>query len=93
MPIRNIPGQSFQLQEYINSFATVVDRKYGVLICKFRDILTHPSEVETALGNLFADVLAKMGECDVMLVWVRLHPQQGIGAASYTQGLPCILPL
>lgn len=58
-----------KLQEYINSFAKVVDRKYGAIICKFNDVLTHPKrDVETALGNLFADALAEMGECDVMLV-------------------------
>ena len=57
------------LQDYINSFATVVDRKYGALMCKFNDVLTHPKrEEETALGNLFADALAEMGECDIMLV-------------------------
>jgi 5'-nucleotidase len=58
-----------KLQEYIDSFATVVDRKYGAIICKFSETLTHPKrEVETALGDLFADALAEMGECDIMLV-------------------------
>ena len=58
-----------RLAEYINSFATVVDRKYASIICKFTETLTHPRrEVETALGNLFADALAEMGECEVMLV-------------------------
>ena len=58
-----------KLQEYINSFATVVDRKYGSIICKFTETLTHPRrEVETAMGNLFADALAEMGECDIMFV-------------------------
>jgi 5'-nucleotidase len=58
-----------KLQEYIDSFATVVDRKYGAIICKFTETLTHPKrEIETALGNLFADALAEMSECDVMLV-------------------------
>jgi len=67
--VEGIAEPDAKLQEYINSFATVVDRKYGSIICKFTDILTHPKrEVETALGNLFADALAEMGECDVMLV-------------------------
>ena len=58
-----------RLQEYINSFATEIDRKYNTIICKFTEALTHPKrEVETALGNLFADALAEMGECDVMFV-------------------------
>ncbi len=58
-----------QLAEYIQSFKTVVDQKYNAVICKFTEQLTHPTrEVETALGNLFADALAEMAECDVMLV-------------------------
>ena len=58
-----------RLAEYINSFATEVDRKYSSIICKFTEMLTHPKrEVETPLGNLFADALAEMGECDVMFV-------------------------
>jgi 5'-nucleotidase/UDP-sugar diphosphatase len=58
-----------KLQEYINSFATVVDRKYGSIICKFTETLTHPKrEIETSLGNLFTDALAEMGECDIVLV-------------------------
>jgi 5'-nucleotidase / UDP-sugar diphosphatase len=67
--IEGIAEVDTRLQEYINSFASTVDHKYGALICKFTDILTHPKrEVETALGNLFADALAEMGECDVILV-------------------------
>ena len=67
--LEGIADPDTRLQEYINSFATLVDRKYGALICKFTDILTHPKrEVETALGNLFADALAEMGDCDIMLV-------------------------
>jgi 5'-nucleotidase len=58
-----------RLQKYIDSFATEVDRKYNIVICKFTETLTHPKrEVETALGDLFADALAEMGECDIMLV-------------------------
>ncbi len=58
-----------KLQEYIDSFATVVDRKYGAIICKLTEALAHPQrEVETPLGNLFADGLAEMAGCDVMLV-------------------------
>ena len=57
------------LAEYIDTFKTEIDRKYNAIICKLADRLTHPRrEVETALGNLFADGLAEMGECDVMLV-------------------------
>jgi len=67
--VEGIAEPDVALQEYISTFATVVDRKYGAPICKFTDALTHPRRYEeTALGNLFADALAEMGECDVMLV-------------------------
>jgi len=58
-----------KLQEYIESFKEVVDRKYNTLICKFSQKLTHPKrEEETSLGNLIADAFAEVAECDAMLV-------------------------
>jgi 5'-nucleotidase len=58
-----------RLADFINSFATEVDRKYNTILCKFNETMTHPRrEIETALGNLFADGLAEMGECNVMFV-------------------------
>ncbi len=57
------------LAGYIGSFETVVDRKYNSIICRFTERLTHPKrDIETSLGNLFADCLAELGQCDVMLV-------------------------
>lgn len=57
------------LQQYIDSFKETVDRKYNTIISKLAKKLTHPSrEVETSLGNLFADAMAKISECNVMLV-------------------------
>jgi len=67
--VEGIAEPDVKLAEYISGFATTVDRKYGAPICRFADTLTHPVRyVETSLGNLFADALAEMGECDVMLV-------------------------
>jgi 5'-nucleotidase len=64
-----IAEPDMKLKEYIDSFAAEIDRKYNAIICKFTDVLTHPSrEIETSLGNLFADALAEIAECDVMLV-------------------------
>ena len=58
-----------RLAEYIDTFAREVDRKYSTIICKFTDTMTHPRrDIETSLGNLFADALADMGESDIMLV-------------------------
>jgi len=57
------------LQKFLNSFKEKVDRKYNTLLCKFKKELTHPKrEIETSLGNLFADAFAEKAQCDVMLV-------------------------
>ncbi len=64
-----IADPDMKLKHYIDSFAAEIDRKYNAIICKFTDVLTHPArEIETSLGNLFADALADIAECDVMLV-------------------------
>ncbi|MFA5629759.1 MAG: bifunctional UDP-sugar hydrolase/5'-nucleotidase [Dehalococcoidales bacterium] len=64
-----IAEPDLKLKEYIDSFADAIDRKYNTIICKFTDVMTHPArEIETSLGNLFADALAHTAECDVMLV-------------------------
>lgn len=57
------------LQNYIDSYKEVVDTKYNSIVCKLSTELTHPArEIETSLGNLFADALAEWGELDVMLL-------------------------
>ena len=70
IPINNeIAAPDQGLQDYINSFKAVVDRKYNGLICKFARRLTHPKrEVETELGDLVADALAETTGVDVMFV-------------------------
>ena len=46
-----------------------MDRKYGVVICKFTSELTHPlREEESSLGNLLADAMAESLGLDVMLL-------------------------
>jgi len=58
-----------ELQRFIESYKETVDRKYGTLICRFSQALTHPRrEEETALGNLFADIFAERSGADVVLV-------------------------
>jgi len=65
----NLAEPDVKLEEYINSFQEIIDRKYNTLLCKFAQKLTHPKrEVETSLGNLIADAFAKVDECDVMLL-------------------------
>jgi 5'-nucleotidase/UDP-sugar diphosphatase len=57
------------LQDYIDSFKDIVDRKYNTIICKLSRKLTHPArEIETSLGNLIADAFAETSQADVMLV-------------------------
>jgi 5'-nucleotidase len=57
------------LQEYINSFKKVVDRKYNTIISKLAQKLIHPKrEEETTLGNLIADSFADTAQCHVMMV-------------------------
>jgi 5'-nucleotidase/UDP-sugar diphosphatase len=70
IPIDNqIAEPDKKLEEYIDSFKQVIDRKYNTIICKLAVELTHPKrEVETSLGNLIADAFADIAECDVMLV-------------------------
>ncbi len=58
-----------ELQRFIDSYKELVDRKYGTLICRFPEALTHHRrEEETALGNLFADIFAERSGADVVLL-------------------------
>jgi len=57
------------LTEFIDSFKKKVDDKYGSILTKFSFKLLHQQrEVETALGNLLADIVAEVAECDIALV-------------------------
>jgi 5'-nucleotidase / UDP-sugar diphosphatase len=58
-----------ELQQFIDTYKAAVDRKYNTIMCRFAETLTHPRrEVETSLGNLFADVFAERARTDVTLV-------------------------
>jgi 5'-nucleotidase len=57
------------LEEYIKTYQNQVDSKYSSIVCKLTRVHTHPQrEIETSLGNLFADAFADIAECDVMLL-------------------------
>ncbi len=65
----HIAEPDLRMAEFIESFKSVVDRKYGVVITKFAETLTHPRrEEETTLGNLLADALAEGTQSDVVLL-------------------------
>jgi 5'-nucleotidase len=58
-----------QLLDYIESFKKVVDDKYNALLTSFSRTLTHPArEVETELGNAFADTMMGAADSDVLLL-------------------------
>jgi 5'-nucleotidase len=82
-----------RLEEYIDSYKSEVDLKYNTIICKFTDTLTHPKrEVETALGNLFADAFADMGEIDIMLVGSGSIRGQALGPVVTLKDFRTIFP-
>lgn len=57
------------LEKFINSFKEEVDKKYSVVVTRFKKALTHPKrEVETELGNLFADIFAQNCQADIAFV-------------------------
>ena len=57
------------LAQYISKYQQEVDQKYNSIVCKLAVEHTHPErEIETSLGNLFADAFADNAECHVMLV-------------------------
>jgi 5'-nucleotidase / UDP-sugar diphosphatase len=58
-----------KLEEFINSFKDTVDKKYSIIVTRFQKALTHPQrEIETELGDLFADIFAESFSCDVAFV-------------------------
>lgn len=57
------------LQKFIDSYKSAIDDKYNTLLCRMARKLTHPArEVETEVGNLFADIFASLGDVDVVLI-------------------------
>jgi 5'-nucleotidase / UDP-sugar diphosphatase len=70
IPINNLIAEPDKiLEEFISSFQNEVDNKYSTLVTKLSSTHTHPKrEIETSLGNLFADAFAEISETDVMLV-------------------------
>jgi 5'-nucleotidase / UDP-sugar diphosphatase len=58
-----------ELLDFIYSFNTEIEMKYSSILTKLTHEHTHPQrEIETDLGNLFADGLAEMTDTDIMLV-------------------------
>jgi 5'-nucleotidase len=70
IPIKEgIAEPDSKLVEYINSFKEEVDRKYNSIPRKLSRELTRPQrEVETEVGNLFADAIASCDSIDLVLL-------------------------
>jgi 5'-nucleotidase len=65
----NIAEPDKGIEDFIVSFKDIVDRKYSTILCKFAKELTHPDRtVETSVGDLFADALAEISQCDVAFI-------------------------
>ncbi|TFH12161.1 bifunctional metallophosphatase/5'-nucleotidase [Candidatus Bathyarchaeota archaeon] len=59
----------YELEKYIDTFKQEVDSKYNTILSKLAHELTHEKrEIETPLGNLFADALAQNAGCDVVFL-------------------------
>lgn len=77
-----------KLKEFINSFKSIVDQKYNAIVCKLARELTHPKrEIETSLGNLFADAFRENAECDVMLIGSGSIRSKSLGPIVTLQSL------
>lgn len=70
IPINDqIAPKDKQLEKFINSFKTKVDRKYNTLLTKFAKVHTHPArEIETELGDLIADSFVDICLSDIVLI-------------------------
>jgi 5'-nucleotidase / UDP-sugar diphosphatase len=68
------------LLNFIDSYKSTVESKYNSIVTKLAFKHTHPErEIETALGNLFADGLAEMSGTDVMLLGSGAIRQKELG--------------
>lgn len=58
-----------KLLDFILGFKSEVDAKYSAILTKFSSKLSHPvREIETSLGNVFADAFATCAQSDIALV-------------------------
>lgn len=61
--------RDLEMEDYILHYKTQTDKKYSRIITRFACQLTHPARnQETALGNLFADILKDSFGVDIMFM-------------------------
>jgi 5'-nucleotidase len=89
----DIAEPDLRMAEFIESFKSVVDRKYSVIITKFAEQLTHPlREEESTLGNLLADAIADSTQCDVVLLGAGSVRVRELGPAVSLMDLIACFP-
>lgn len=82
-----------ELQKFINSYSSEIDRKYNTLLCRTAQELTHPSRmIETSMGNLFADMFAENANCDVAFIGRGSIRQKQMGPIVTLRDLRQIFP-
>ena len=56
------------MEEVVDGYKALTDRKYHRVVTRFHRMLTHPSrEQETELGNLYADLMVEESSFDIMM--------------------------
>ena len=56
------------MQEVVDGYKSLTDRKYHRVVTRFHRMLTHPSrEQETEVGNLYADLMVEDSSFDIMM--------------------------
>jgi 5'-nucleotidase len=89
----DIAEPDLRMAEFIESFKSVVDRKYSVIITKFAEQLTHPlREEESTLGNLLADAIADSTQCEVVLLGAGSVRVRELGPAVSLMDLIACFP-
>ena len=70
VPINNETAvRDEELERKVRNYKEATDKKYEHVMAKFSGVLTHPKRnMETALGNLFADIFRESAGVDIMLM-------------------------
>lgn len=89
---KNCPRDE-KLEEIINSYKNKTDEKYGRVVTRFKNELTHPTRYrETELGDLFADILKDSLGLDIMLLGSGSIRKEKLGPIVTLQDLMEIFP-
>ena len=94
VPINNETSEKdYQLEEVINKYKDITDRKYQRIITRFNRTLTHPKRnIETPLGSLFADIFKDSLGIDIMFLGSGSIRGNKLGPIVELGGLTQIFP-